>query len=83
MPKVRFATMVEDDQAKTFEETTARLGISPSDALRLFILAFNERGGFPYEANAHTPSAIEAFEDERGATIFASSLAMEALRGTR
>lgn len=83
MSKVQFATRVDDDQAKAFRDTTARLGTTPSDTLRMFIAAFNEYGGFPYEVRVATPVSVEAFDNEEEAVRFASSLAMGALYEAR
>ena len=44
---VQLATRVDDDQAEEFRETTKKLGLSTADALRMFVLSFNEYQGFP------------------------------------
>lgn len=46
---MQIATRVSDEQAALFKETTRQLGTTPADALRMFISAFNDYRGFPYE----------------------------------
>ncbi len=80
MSKTQFATRVDDDQAAKFKKITSELGTTPSDALRMFVSAFNEAGGFPYDVRIARPQKVEAFDDERDATRFASDLALRAIR---
>jgi DNA-damage-inducible protein J len=37
------------DEKQTFIETCKSIGTSPSNAIRMFVSAFNERGGFPFD----------------------------------
>ena len=76
MSRTQFATRVENDEAQVFKETAARLGTTPPDALRMFIAAFNECGGFPFDVRIRKEPEAEAFENEEDATRFATSLAM-------
>lgn len=64
MPTVQVATRIDGEQSRLFRETAARLGTTPADALRMFVAAFNEYQGFPYEVR--TRAACEA-RDRRGA----------------
>ena len=56
---------VRADEKKTFVETCESIGTSPSNAIRMFISAFNKRGGFPFDPSnpqglsAETMAAIE------------------------
>ena len=72
---VQLAARVDDDQAETFREITKALGTTPADALRMFISAFNDSRGFPYEVRL--PREVEAFPTEREATDFASRMALK------
>ena len=44
----QIATRVNEHEYEVFRATTKNLGTTPSDALRMFIFAFNEHKGFPY-----------------------------------
>lgn len=79
---VQASTRIDEEQYRLFKRTTAALGTTPADALRMFIYAFNERQGFPYEVRI-TRSTVEAFETEEEATRFATSLAMGVLDAAR
>ena len=56
---------VRADEKKTFVETCESIGTSPSNAIRMFISAFNKKGGFPFDPSnpqglsAETMAAIE------------------------
>lgn len=76
------ATRVDDEQYELFRATTRNLGTTPADALRMFIYAFNERGGFPYEVRTMR-SAVEPVSTEEEAVNLATALSMGALYGTR
>ena len=75
-------TRVSDEQYEVFKQTAAAIGTTPADALRMFIHAFNERHGFPYEVTTSKP-IVEPFSTEEEATRFATSIAMETLDATR
>ena len=45
----QLATRVDEEQEREFRENTRRLGTTPADAIRMFVAAFNECRGFPYE----------------------------------
>ncbi|TPF95115.1 type II toxin-antitoxin system RelB/DinJ family antitoxin [Bifidobacterium sp. UTBIF-78] len=79
---MQIATRVDDDQAMLFRETTKRLGITPADALRMFISAFNDYRGFPYAVRVPREEA-EPFTSEREATDYASRLALRMSDETR
>ncbi|CAM2818623.1 type II toxin-antitoxin system RelB/DinJ family antitoxin [Actinomyces slackii] len=68
-------TRIEDDEYELFRATTRALGTTPADALRMFIYAFNEHRGFPYDVRTSKPT-LEAFETEEDATRFATELAL-------
>jgi DNA-damage-inducible protein J len=69
-------TRVEDREYELFQQTAANIGTTASDALRMFIYAFNDHHGFPYPVQSRRMQ-VEAFEKEDEATRFATDLAME------
>lgn len=76
------ATRVDDEQYELFKATTRSIGTTPADALRMFIYAFNEHRGFPYEVRTSKP-VVEPFDSEEDATRFATSLSMGVLNAAR
>lgn len=76
----QIATRVEEEQAELFREMTKRLGTTPADALRMFVIAFNNRRGFPYEVRL--TDDVEPFQTEEDATQFATGLALRTLHET-
>ncbi|MDR0842842.1 MAG: type II toxin-antitoxin system RelB/DinJ family antitoxin [Acidobacteriota bacterium] len=83
MSTVQIATRVDETQSQLFRETTKRLGTTPADALRMFVAAFNEHRGFPYDVRLDDEKNIVAFESEDEATGFASRLSKRMLDETR
>ena len=75
------ATRVDDGVYEVFKATTNSLGLSPADALRVFIYSFNERRGFPFEVT--TKPNYQLLETEEEALDFATSLSMETLDEAR
>ena len=73
------ATRVDDQEYELFQRTAASIGTTTSDALRMFIYAFNDHRGFPYPVQSRR-MRVEAFQNEEEALEFASDLAMEALK---
>lgn len=81
---VQITTQTSNEQARRFQEITSALGTTPSDALRMFIAAFNERRGFPYEVRTNLDSpAVEPFTSEADADEFATNMAMEMINAAR
>ena len=72
-------TRVEDAEYDLFQRTAASIGITPSDALRIFIYSFNDYHGFPYPVRSRRME-VEPFQTEEDATRFATELAMETLK---
>ena len=70
------ATRIDDKEYEIFQRTAANIGTTTSDALRMFIYAFNDHHGFPYPVQSRRMQ-IEAFETEEEASDFATDLAME------
>ena len=62
--KIQLATHVDESQAELFRNTTARLGTTPADALRMFVAAFNECGGFPFDVRVPVRPVAEPFATE-------------------
>ncbi len=73
------ATRVDDREYEIFQQTAANIGTTTSDALRMFIYAFNDHHGFPYPVQSRRMQ-VEAFETEEEASDFATKLAMEMIR---
>ncbi|MCL2788034.1 MAG: type II toxin-antitoxin system RelB/DinJ family antitoxin [Micrococcales bacterium] len=67
---VQLATRVDRSQDQLFRETTKRLGTTPADAMRVFVAAFNQNHGFPFDVRLSADA--EPFATEEGATEFAS-----------
>lgn len=74
MPSKQIATRVAVDEERRFREITRALGTTPSDALRMFVSAFNLAGGFPYTPRLR-PVEVEAFDNEADAARFSTALA--------
>lgn len=43
------STKLRPEEKKAFLATCESIGTSPSNALRMFVSAFNRRGGFPFD----------------------------------
>jgi DNA-damage-inducible protein J len=52
-------TKIDSDDKKLFVETAQNLGLSPSNAIRVFVRAFNEWGGFPFDVRRSFPMTLE------------------------
>jgi len=56
---------LRDDEKRTFLQIAESIGTTPSNAIRMFVAAFNKRGGFPFDPsnpygfNQETISAME------------------------
>ncbi len=59
------STKLRPEEKRLFVETCEGIGTSPSNAIRMFVSAFNKRGGFPFDPsnplglNAQTLAAID------------------------
>lgn len=40
---------LRQDEKDAFQKTCEAIGTSPSNAIRMFVSAFNKRGGFPFD----------------------------------
>ena len=65
---------VEDSEYELFQRITVSIGATPSDALRMFICAFNDCHGFPFAVQSRRMQ-YEPFETAEAATRFATDLA--------
>lgn len=74
MGTVQLATRIDESQNQVFRETTKRLGITPADAMRVFVAAFNLNRGFPFDVRL--VDEPEPFENEEDAMDFASRMSM-------
>lgn len=53
---VQLATRVDDASGEMFKSITKRLGTTPADAMRMFVMAFNANQGFPYDVRLSSSS---------------------------
>jgi DNA-damage-inducible protein J len=83
MSTIQLATRVSKEAEQKFRENTRRLGTTPSDALRMFIAAFNECNGFPYDVRIDALRNVEPFATEHEATEFATKISLRAARDAR
>ena len=81
MDTIQIATRIDDQQNRMFREISKAIGTTPSDALRIFIAAFNSEGGFPFDVKLK--KNIEAFNNEEEATQFATNISRRILNDTR
>ena len=70
---VQLATRVDDASGEKFKSITKRLGTTPADAMRMFVMAFNANQGFPYDVRLSASS--EPFRTEDEALDFVDGLA--------
>lgn len=62
-------------EKELFFETAKSVGLSPSEAVRLFVRAFIEHGGMPFDVpqgtriNLNNPNLLRAHLDEKGDLI--------------
>ena len=65
---------VKKNEKSQFAKTCDNIGTTPSNAIRMFVSAFNKRGGFPFDPanpcdfNADTINAIRDAENETNLT---------------
>lgn len=80
MDTVQLATRVEKSQDRLFRETAKKLGTTPADAIRVFVAAFNQHHGFPFDVRLTTDG--EPFRTEEEALDFVDHQAMRMLDET-
>jgi len=83
MGKKQLATRVDEEQEREFRENTRKLGTTPSDAMRMFIVAFNACRGFPYDVRIGALEEAEPFATEEEATEFATHISKRTLNAER
>ena len=81
MDTVQLATRVEKSQDRLFRETTRRLGTTPADAMRIFVAAFNQNRGFPFDVRL--ADDVEPSRSEGEALDFVNRESMRTLDETR
>ena len=64
---------------RTISKTAANIGTTASDALRMFIYAFNDHHGFPFPVQSKRME-VEPFDSEEEATDFATNMAKEIIK---
>lgn len=66
------STKVTNAEKQRFLDTCEQIGTSPSNALRMFVSAFNRRGGFPFDPsnpNGFSRETLEAMDDAAAGRI--------------
>jgi len=79
----QLATRVDEEQEREFRENTQKLGTTPADAMRMFIVAFNACRGFPYDVRIGALNEAEPFSTEKEATEFATRMSRRILDAAR
>ena len=51
---------IDDDDKRLFVELTHQMGTTPSHAVRMFVRAFNESKGFPFDTSCPYGMSAEA-----------------------
>lgn len=55
---------VKPEEKERFSKICDEIGTTPSNAIRMFVAAFNRQGGFPFESNAfEKPQALAGSND--------------------
>ncbi|MBB5846724.1 DNA-damage-inducible protein J [Mobiluncus mulieris] len=70
------------DEKATFLRICEDIGTSPSNALRMFVAAFNKRGGFPFDpANPYgfSPETLQAMADAEVGRVYGPFDTVEAM----
>jgi len=62
MPSTQITAKVNKSQKTQFERITKSIGITPANALKMFILKFNNTQGFPFDLRMENQE-IEELED--------------------
>jgi len=77
MGTVQLATRIDTAQDRLFREIARKLGTTPADAMRVFIAAFNQHRGFPFDVRL--VNDVEPFVTEDEATEFANRMSRRVL----
>jgi len=77
MGTVQLATRIDTTQDRLFREIARKLGTTPADAMRVFIAAFNQHRGFPFDVRL--VNDVESFATEDEATEFANRMSKRVL----
>jgi DNA-damage-inducible protein J len=75
MASVQIATRIDSKDKIEFENTAKNLGITPANAIKIFIAKFNAERGFPFEVK-QTPK-VEAFQNEKEVMDFIEEIGGE------
>lgn len=60
------SSKLRHDEKQTFAEVCDSIGTTPSNAIRMFVSAFNKRGGFPFDPSnpyGFTIETLAAMDD--------------------
>lgn len=59
-------TRIKPEEKAAFARTCDEIGTSPANAIRMFIVAFNKKGGFPFDPSnplGFTKETLAAMDD--------------------
>ena len=76
MPSAQIIAKVDKSQKTQFERITRSIGTTPANALKMFIVKFNNTQGFPFDLRIED-QYIEELED---ILVFNSQIKRETLR---
>jgi len=62
MPSTQITAKVNKSQKNQFERITKSIGITPANALKMFILKFNNTQGFPFELRMENEEAEDVYD---------------------
>ena len=77
------SSKLRHDEKQAFIETCDSIGTTPSNAIRMFVSAFNRRGGFPFDPSnpcgfsADTLAAMDDAAEGRNLSVAAAMAALE------
>jgi DNA-damage-inducible protein J len=63
---VPITAKIKESEKKEFIQISENIGTTPSNAIRMFISAFNKRGGFPFDSSnpyGFNQETLEAMRD--------------------
>jgi len=81
MDTVQLATRIDKTQDSIFRQTTRQLGTTPADAMRIFVAAFNQNRGFPFDVRL-APD-VEPFDTEEEAADFVTRTSRRVINEAR
>jgi addiction module RelB/DinJ family antitoxin len=62
MPSAQITAKVSKSQKNQFERITKSIGTTPANAIKMFIVKFNNTQGFPFELRMENEEAEDAYD---------------------